>query len=695
MLQGLGDAGDEGVSLSGWFERVADKAKSAVDVPAPKLERGWCGVLQKDGAVFWDSKSDSDACILVKKWFPKSKAAYNTDISKDHLVHVLFETEVDLLEAMRMPMPNKLGFLRRCHGSAFNCGHRDGEIKELVVLELNWSRQSLRGPIDTPAERKNMARAVTKFVGALPGQPVVDDAWIKVSKSFVGVFLAMHLPEDVDKLIKMEDQLGGAGVNASKATLSVLNSPALQRCLHCKERGHSGSDLCPTVHGGRFAIKAIFQTPVSEIGRQKIEEMHRQWGPFHSIFTGNKVGVKQPRRCMYVTYTDEKELKLSCENFLTTFHGTAECSLVIGAGRIHACEECGIVGHALRECPIANPRIEKFENHRQFSYSAAVSKAATAAPVRSTARPAIGQPGYRRPRWGECYQFVSTGDCSFVQCKFRHPADIRVPEDHLVAQNAGRAVPAQRVHQIVPALLPGVQRGSGSPAPQTPSSTARPAGVQSAPVSPIPHSPKPVLRAPKAGAEAYEDKKDGKDAKPDGLFPANTKPNSERKIPFVSDAESSVQASAKSAEKNVNRPPVPATVPALQQLPTTPVSISPVAAAVSAAPSGAISPSPASSASASSGAAPSLPEASSLQDQQLQPDSSAAMTEALDELSQEHREPELAAATARPKSGVSHSPPSVSNRTKEKERLKALSKTGAKDLLAGKLTVVTRSHGRS
>ena len=474
-LQVLADPVDhEGVALLEWFKGVADDVKAAHRVPSsiPQLEKGWCGVFSKDGALYWDHKTNAEVAALVKTWFPKHKAWYNTGFSDENLVHVVFETESDLMEAMRFKPPRGLDSLARCRGSAFNCAHTDAEIKELVIFELLWSHMKMRGPVTSAQDKKDMCNSVKKFVRALPGHPEVDAVWVKPAmlKPAASVFLAMHLPEDVEKLIAVESKLKGAGVNATSVSLNVPNSQALRRCVHCKERGHGGVDMCPTVHGGPYAIKLIFRTPVSELGRQKIEEMHREWGPFHSIFTGNKIGVKQPRRCVYVTYKDEADLKTSCQKLLSCLHDTAECSVVVGSERVKSCEECGNGSHAIRNCPVVNPQQGKIEIP-QSSYSLVASKSAAA--PRPFARQVGGPPGYREPTHRECYKFVEQGWCYFGEnCKFLHPKDI-VP-----ANVAAAYQPQQRqdlrAQQHPNAPVSDVQRGSNPPpAPVSPPRPSR------------------------------------------------------------------------------------------------------------------------------------------------------------------------------------------------------------------------------
>jgi len=408
---------DRWSSLVAAFKAQLPDASAA---SAPKPSKGWCGSFDKSrGRKVWD-KSDAEVCSMVQAWFPSSQAVYTTrsDNLDEHLVHVSFGTEGALVDAMKVEH-KEVGHLVRCHG-VYGCAHTECQIPELVVLDMGWARSSLVPPVGTHNERRNLVALVSRLVQALSGAPVVDSGWCKPAlsggKAKVYVYLVMHTMSDVEKLCSAEAKLSGFAGSAS-AVVDVPNSPALQRCAVCKVKGHNDKEMCINVYGAPFAIKAIFNDAVSEIGRREIEALQKTWGSFHSVFTGCRIGAKVPRHLVYLTFPSEQLLFESAPLFLTAYSSFIRnsCVMVGNARTKGCCEECGAFEHSLNQCPLTRRNAKK--DYREYAQAAGAPQSGASqspSPVSTVAGPPMA--------FGLCWEFVRTGGCRFSPgCRFSHP----------------------------------------------------------------------------------------------------------------------------------------------------------------------------------------------------------------------------------------------------------------------------------
>ena len=261
------------------------------------------------------------------------------------VVHTVFHTESDLLAAMSQPQVG-VGRMMRCIGLC-NCAHAEADINELVVLEFDFTARSAH-PLFSAADQQAKIKAALEVqvaVEKLPSRPVVDATYIKIGlfKPKVFVYTVLQSASEIKKLLGVESELKAALKNAVSVTVDVPNDPSLRLCSRCRGRGHNDR-LCAKLFGGPFAIKAIFKEPVSELGRLQIEADHKDWKiEAQAIFTGLKIGVKQPRRLVFLTYSS-KELAISAyEHFFGKYHSLlSESFLGQFPDRATAtCEECG------------------------------------------------------------------------------------------------------------------------------------------------------------------------------------------------------------------------------------------------------------------------------------------------------------------------------------------------------------------
>ena len=352
-------------------------------------------------------------------------------------VHVLFETEKDLLEAMQHKKP--AGYVQRCSGS-YQCAHSESDIKELVVLDMEWASFQLQPSLTEGEDQKRFVTDIKKRVSAISGA-VVDKAWVRKAtisqRAKCYVHLQLHSSDDVDKVLSVESKLANLH-HAMSVLVDVKNDPTKQLCIHCKERGHNNKEFCPKFHGEKFAIQAIFNEPVSELGRKKIASLHEKWGPCHSIFTGSRIGSKFPVRAVYLTYATEDDMKNAAPHFLAGFQEQLRSAQPLeGYARIKGCDECGGLDHQQRQCSFAARRGNRTQAQ---SYSAALqgrSRTGTQGSRRSSVvhipdaqlkRGSISQssvgpsrlPG-SKGRPGECWSFRDEGWCKYGKnCRFLH-----------------------------------------------------------------------------------------------------------------------------------------------------------------------------------------------------------------------------------------------------------------------------------
>jgi hypothetical protein len=480
------DEKNEGVSVGVLFQRVMNENNAAA-VPvqsAPKPVRGWCGVLDKAGAAFWDRKTEADVVSIVQGWFPAARAVYETRIvqAEEFLVHVVFPSEQALLDARKVEQ--KAGFLSRCVGM-HNCAHKEEQVAELVVLELFYSSPKSRPPCESAQQRLAIQRSLVKAVQELPGKPNVEKAWIKVkhgSNASLFAYLVMKGDSDVGKVVAEEKKLHGT-LGSAKTVVDVPNSKAFQCCRECKGRGHNDS-LCTKVYGGPFAIKAVFAEPLSELGRQQIVESHTAWGPVNAIFTGSKIGVKQPRCVTYLTYDTQDQLLAAGKLFHAQYkaHLLYICAMD-GPARKSACEECGD-HHAVHRCSFKREvEREKALPARYCDVVGAVSQPASrpaaAAPRAQAAQSAATAVQSSQSQvMGQCFQWAeSGGNCSFGSaCKYIH----RKPTaEERRRGRMNRERPLEPIH---------IQRGSLAPVVAVLRRESK--ELPAAPLSPIQHPPR-------------------------------------------------------------------------------------------------------------------------------------------------------------------------------------------------------------
>jgi len=259
---------------------------------------------------------------------------------------------------------------------------------------------------------------------------------------------AMHTAADVEKILKDEKKLAGLHLAMSVA-VDVPNSPAMQLCSHCLARGHGSPEHCPKVHGAEFSIQAVFNDPVWEIGRKKIESLHANWGPVHSIFTGSKIGAKRPVKTVHLTYAKEEDMKAAVPHFLKAFQGQLKSARPLsGYARINCCDECGALGHHQRVCDQ--------DANRSIIQGAKWGPKGQAQPLSGQRR---GRPA-RKLDWN-CFQFRDNGTCSYgSNCKFLH---VYVKAGDKKAQRADQQ-PESLVENgpVDPVRIPSPQLSPGS-----------------------------------------------------------------------------------------------------------------------------------------------------------------------------------------------------------------------------------------
>ncbi len=424
------------------------KNSPAAAAPVQALAKGFCGAFRLGGSVAWGAKSDAEIRSTVVGWYPAAKAVYKTVgrvPGAEFIVHTLFQQESDLLAAMAVPQP-VVGRLTRCTGLS-NCAHAECDIKELVVVEFSFgSRQSIPLASDSDQEAKRkLAKEIQSAVEKLASRPLVDDAYLKIAhaiqKSTVFAYLVLHSVSDVKKLVDAEKELKGAVRNAAAVAVDVPNDPALRLCSKCKERGHNDS-LCSRIYGGPFAVKALFIDPVSELGRQQIETDHKEWGTVHSIFTGLRIGVKQPRRLVWLTYETQEQAAAGYERLYAKYHPLlTDAFLGVFPDRAEAkCEECGS-RHTNGSCiksrskptlysDVARPAGQSQLGVRPQQLGDGSRLAARRGSTREFGRG--GAP------MDVCWQYWNTAKCKFGdQCKFRHARPVSDVKDAKSASSPG------------------------------------------------------------------------------------------------------------------------------------------------------------------------------------------------------------------------------------------------------------------
>ena len=145
------------LDLPGWWQEITTRVQEGVDGKrdAPVLEKEWCGVLKWDASIL-AKMSCLDMEGLVKSWYQGAHVVFTTKLAHESLVHVLFASEQELLDAMQRE--SKAGYLRRCSGRQYSCAHSEDKIKELVVLNMEWSSSRMQplwmGHIKRPSLRR-------------------------------------------------------------------------------------------------------------------------------------------------------------------------------------------------------------------------------------------------------------------------------------------------------------------------------------------------------------------------------------------------------------------------------------------------------------------------------------------------------------------------------------------------------------
>ena len=252
-----------------WWQVIATRVEAKVDGKrSPRaLGKGWCGVLQWDRAAILNRASTSDMNVTINSWYQGAQGIYTTKLSHESLVHVSFATEQELLDAMQRE--SKAGLLHRCSGRHYSCAHLDDQIKELVVLNMEWSSSRMQPPMDGAAE-KGFLEEVKKKVSSSCGA-VVDKMWLRKASNSTRakcyVHLQLHSSADVDKVLKVEKKFADLH-NAMAVAVDVPNSPAMKLCSHCQARGHGNPIHCPKMHVEEFAIQAVFNESVSETDKR-------------------------------------------------------------------------------------------------------------------------------------------------------------------------------------------------------------------------------------------------------------------------------------------------------------------------------------------------------------------------------------------------------------------------------------------
>lgn len=413
-----------------WDAIVAEiKLAGPAPVAAPKIRRGWCGVLSvADGSVL-EKMPEDEQKLKIKLWLPDSVGTHRSSNFSEVLQHVVFPSEAKFLAAMSIVTP--AGIIRRCC-PPYACAHGLQDVKELVSIKLSYG-QNKKVPV-VSAERQSIISAVRSRVHSVDAKMDVDSVQLSAFGRALKVQLWLHNEKDVAALVSAEASFQGL-LGAVQVHVDAPNSAVLMRCDDCGERGHSATKGCEKKYGGPFAMRAVFKEAIDEIGRLSIVE--QLTCPHVAVFTGTFIGIKQPRRCLHLTFKSAEDLLAGGKEFYLLFRSELELCVPMNLTvleRSKACIECGADGHRLEQCPF-----------RKTSSYAGAARPAPAAHFRSVLSGSISPQGQvplaadvarnLRESWrmrNVCYRFFDTGACwrhDQGRCFFHHksPAEVLSP----------------------------------------------------------------------------------------------------------------------------------------------------------------------------------------------------------------------------------------------------------------------------
>lgn len=505
------------------FEKAKQNAiNSPVSAAAPVLVKVWCGVLK--GARVFDGLDEAGIRVKVAAWFPEARAIYKMHVDKEFAVHLQFPEEKQLVEAMsKEAKAVGLSQLMRCVALSgrCNCAHREKELAELVTIRMDFSSLDAMPVKDNDSAGKaDFGRKAKHLVEALDSKPTVDYSWVRVrgnrEKPAVFVSLVLHVFSDVDKVLAAEGQLRSLASNAVSVGVDVPNSPRYQICSACGLRGHNDA-LCKAKFGGPLAAKVIFNSPIDEVNRQQFERFFEEKKlAFCAIYTGLQIGVKQPHRCVWLTFDSTESCEAGSTAFFTHWRPLIK-EMDVGRFPERAkakCGDCGSPFHVANSCHLLMPQTS---NGSLAFRNAVAQSSAVPAPADHSSHRSAEVIWWNEMPYAVCFDFWHNGFCKYRLCKFFHvlqqdlhgpirdrfavwqkqrwhqrdlpvPAEGRSSRSDRQQRSQHRAGPLSASHVAAPqaAASPAQPQPQAVPFPLVPAPPASPASAAARPVSLVP-----------------------------------------------------------------------------------------------------------------------------------------------------------------------------------------------------------------